>query len=68
MNERIIMRLPAALVIKEGVSKKTGKPYRMTCIRVATDDYGELDVVLDTNRDRAGIVLDVIARKEEANG
>lgn len=55
-------------MIKEGVSKKTGKPYRMTCIRVATDEYGELDVVLDTNRDRAGIVLDVIARKEEANG
>ena len=64
MTEKRLCELPCDLIVREGVSKKTGKPYRMTMLRVLTD-YGELDVVLDTRADRAGIVLDMIARKEE---
>lgn len=63
MNETTICELPCELVIREGISKKTGKAYSMTILRVLTE-FGEQDVVLDTRADRAGIVLDVIARKE----
>lgn len=61
--ENVIKELPCELIVREGVSKKTNKPYRMTILRVYTE-YGEYDVVLDTRTDRAGIVLDMIARKE----
>lgn len=63
MNETKVCDLPCELVVREGISKKTGKPYRMTILRVLTD-FGEQDVVLDTRADRAGIVLDMLARKE----
>jgi hypothetical protein len=63
MNETIIMELPCELVVREGISKKSGKPYRMTILRVLTN-FGVQDVVLDTRTDRAGIVLDMLARKE----
>lgn len=60
MNEKNIP-IEAQLVIKEGVSKKTNKPYRMTFIRVYTGVFGDVDVLLDTNKDRAGILLDLLA-------
>lgn len=63
MNEKTICELPCELVVREGVSKKTGKPYRMTMLRVLTE-FGECEVMLDTRADRAGIVLDMLARKE----
>lgn len=64
MNEKIICDLQCDLMVREGISKKTGAPYRMTLLRVHTE-FGFCDVVLDTRSDRAGIVLDMIARKEE---
>lgn len=64
MNEKVLCSLPCELVVKEGIGKKSGKPYRMTILRVLTD-FGVVDVVLDTIRDRSGIVLDMVARKEE---
>lgn len=61
--ERKICELPCELVVREGVGKKSGKPYRMTILRVLTE-YGECEVVLNTFGDRAGIVLDMVTRKE----
>ena len=65
MNDKTICNLECDLVVREGISKKTGASYRMTLLRVLTD-IGVCDVVLDTRFDRAGIVLDMLARKEEA--
>lgn len=63
MNETIIKEIPCLLVVREGVSKKSGRPYRMTMLRVTTE-FGVHDVVLNTRSDRAGFVLDILARKE----
>lgn len=65
MNEKVIGSLPCELVVREGIGKNSGKPYRMTILRVLTD-FGVVDVVLDTIRDRSGIVLDMVARKEDS--
>lgn len=63
MFETKICDLPCELIVREGVSKKSGKNYRMTILKVLTE-YGECEVVLNTFGDRAGIVLDMVARKE----
>lgn len=65
MNEMEMCDMLARLVRVEGVSKRTGKPYSMLKLRVYTD-FGKVDFVLDTARDRNGIILDMVARKEEA--
>lgn len=48
----------------EGISKKTGKPYRFTKLEIDTEEYGTVDLDLDTRNTRAGFILDVLARKE----
>lgn len=65
MNEKQICDMLAHLVRVEGVSKKTGKPFSMLKLRVESG-FGDVDIMLDTVRDRSGIVLDMVARKEEA--
>lgn len=58
--------LEAELVTMTGTSKKTGKPYKMTALRIPTP-YGEVELILDTKKDRAGIILDMMTasgRKE----
>lgn len=64
MTDKTLCNLECELVVREGYSKKTGAPYRMTLLRVNTE-FGVCDVVLDTRSDHAGIVLDILARKEE---
>lgn len=60
--EKYITDLNAKLVVVEGTSAKSGKQYRMTKLKIETELYGEVEIVLDTRHDRAGIVLDMIAR------
>lgn len=64
MNETVIANLLANLVRIEGVSKKTNKPYKMYKLTIDTEEFGEVDIVLDTRTDRAGIVLAMLDRKE----
>lgn len=52
----------ADIVVKEGVSKKTGNPFIMTYLVVHTEIYGDVEILLDTRTDRAGIVLDLLAK------
>lgn len=59
-----IMILDCVLCAREGVSAKTGKPYFIPYLEVSTP-YGVVEVKLDTRTDRAGIVLDMLARKED---
>lgn len=63
MSNREIMVLDATLCVREGISKKTGNPYSIPFISIETP-YGVIEVNLDTRNDRAGIILDMIARKE----
>lgn len=65
MNEFEICDMVCTLKEVRGVSKKTGKPYTMKKIVVHTEMYGDVEILLDTRADRAGIVLDMI-RKENA--
>lgn len=64
MNETIIANLLANLVRIEGVSKKTNKPYKMYKLTIDTEEFGEVDITLDTRTNRAGIVLAMLDRKE----
>jgi hypothetical protein len=64
METNDICMLDCTLSVKKGVSKKTNKEYRMTVLVISTEEFGDLEVVLDTRNDRAGILLDTIARKE----
>lgn len=61
--DNYICDLPCILVVREGVSKKTGKPYRLTILKISTE-LGVCELVLNTFGDRAGMMLDIIARKE----
>lgn len=63
MNNREIMILDATLCVREGISKKTGKAYCIPYVSIETP-YGVVEINLDTRNDRAGIILDMIARKE----
>lgn len=60
MNETKNLPVNAEISVRQGVSKKTGKPYSMTFIVVHTEIYGDVEVLLDTKKDRAGIVLDLL--------
>lgn len=62
--KRSIMILDAQLCVREGVSAKTGKPYFIPFVEVSTP-YGVMELKLDTRSDKAGIVLDMLARKED---
>lgn len=56
------------VVKKEGVSAKTNKPYKMYVLVVETEQFGDVEIVLDTRTSRAGIVLSLLEdneRKEE---
>lgn len=63
MKRTHIQDIVCSLVVKEGVSRKTNKDYRMVVLEIPTD-YGTVDVVLNTHNDKAGIVLDMMSRKE----
>lgn len=64
LNDKVVGEFTCELVVREGVSKRTDKPYRMLILRVDADDCGPVEIMLDTFRDRAGIVLDMLSRKE----
>lgn len=64
MDIHDICMFDSTLSIREGISKKTGKEYRMLILSVHTKEFGDLEIVLDTKNDRTGILLDTIARKE----
>lgn len=59
MNESK-MAVNAEIVRREGVSKKTNKLYTMTFLCVHTELYGDVEILLDTRKDRAGIILDLL--------
>lgn len=61
MNNKYITDLNARLVVAEGTSKN-GKEYRLTKVIINTELYGEVEILLDTRHDRAGIILDMLAR------
>lgn len=63
MKKTRIIDLICSLVVKEGISSKTGKEYRIVFLEIPTE-YGDVEVVLNTRNDRAGIVLDMLSRKE----
>lgn len=52
---------------REGISRKTGKEYRMYVLVIETDEFGEIEVVLNTHTDRAGIILSTIYDRKEAS-
>lgn len=57
MKETELNIYDATLVRRTGESKKTGKTYTMYLLRVHHPKFGDLDIVLDTRTDRAGIIL-----------
>ena len=57
MKETELNIYDATLIKRTGESKKTGKPYTMYLLRIHHPQYGNLDIVLDTRTDRAGIIL-----------
>ena len=61
MNNKYVTDLNTKLVIAEGTSK-AGKAYKLTKLVVNTELYGEVEIILDTRHDRAGIILDMLAR------
>lgn len=61
MEQKYITDLNAKLMVAEGTSK-AGKKYRLTKLVVDTELYGEVEILLDTRHDRAGIVLDMLAK------
>lgn len=61
MNTKHVTDLNAKLVIAEGTSK-AGKTYKLTKLVVNTELYGEVEILLDTRHDRAGIILDMLAK------
>lgn len=64
VDDRVVFETTCELVVREGVSKRTTKPYRMLVLRVDAEEYGPVEILLDTFRDRAGVVLDMLSRKE----
>lgn len=60
MNVTNKLPVNAEICVKEGESKKTGKHYKMTVLVVHTEIYGDVEILLDTRKDRAGIVLDLL--------
>lgn len=63
--ETVKNELMCQIVEKTGESKKTGKPYTMYILRVETEKYGALDIVLNTYSDRAGILLSALPPDNE---
>lgn len=61
METKHITDLNARLVVTEGTSK-AGKRYKLTKLMVNTELYGDVEILLDTHHDRAGIILDMLAR------
>lgn len=62
MNVTKNLPVNAEICVKEGVSKKTDKPYCMTFLVIHTEMYGDVEILLDTKKDRAGIVLDLLVK------
>lgn len=52
----------ADIEVREGTSKKSGKDYKMTFLVIHTDYYGDVEILLDTKNDRAGILLELLTR------
>lgn len=57
MKETELNIYDATLIKRNGESKKTGKPYTMFLLRIHHPKYGDLDIVLDTYKDKTGIIL-----------
>lgn len=55
------MMFECEVVVREGVSTKTNKPYKMYVLIIHTGVYGDVEIVLDTYKSRAGIVLSMLA-------
>lgn len=64
IQDKTVGEFTCELVVREGVSSRTQKPYRMLLLKVDADEYGPVEILLDTFKDRAGIVLDMLSRKE----
>lgn len=56
------------VVKKEGISKKTGKPYEMYVLVVETEKFGDVEIVLDNRTSRAGIILSLLADNKRKEG
>lgn len=52
------------VVKKEGISAKTYKPYKMYVLVVETEQFGDVEIVLDSRTSRAGIILSLLADNE----
>lgn len=63
-NDIFVCDLTCEVKKRKGVSKKTGNPYEMTLLVVDTVEYGKVEITLDTRSDKAGIVIDMLCRKE----
>lgn len=62
MNITKQMPVKAEICVKEGISKISNQPYSMTFLVVHTEIYGDVEILLDTKKDRAGIVLDLLVK------
>lgn len=49
------------VITREGISKKTGKAYKLYVLVVHTGVFGDVEIILDTYASKAGIVLSMIA-------
>lgn len=54
------------VIVKEGISKKSGMPYKMYVLVIHTITFGDVEILLDTRSSRAGIVLAMLADRKEA--
>lgn len=62
METKVITNLSAKLVECNGTSAKTGKPFTLYKVVIDTGVFGEVEILLDTRKDKAGIVLETIAK------
>lgn len=55
-----IADLNATLIKITGISNRTGKPYTLYKLRVNAENYGDVEIMLNTFTDRAGIILSML--------
>lgn len=53
--------LNCEIIVREGISSKTNKPYKLYVLVIHTEVYGDVEIVLDTYKSRAGIILSMLA-------
>ena len=59
MNVTKRVPIEGEIIVKEGISKKTNAPYKMTYLSISTA-FGPVEILVDTKTDRAGVILSLM--------